>query len=261
LENLSASTIYDIANSIKDNAFADELLGGLLSDAATSWSSGETFFGYSREDLGENGIIDSICEVLSNNANASEALLAVGHVYSVAQVMNLVGNTTDGTQSTEDVMTDLMSNLTDDSIDIVQKLVSETLTTAIGNQGADLTDDQLSKISEFVGDLLKELKKVQDGGNEEEIKKEATAVSTVFDAVKTAKSMTEDEARDLVVSVKDSTVLINSLDKFVADNPNPLNIETSDELKEQINKALDSLEITPDDKVYNIVMKFFGLEI
>jgi hypothetical protein len=269
LSNITASNIYDIAKSLQNNKFADELLGGLISDAADAWSNGGSFLGYPREILGESEIVDSICNALKDKSNASDALLAVGHVVSVAQVMNIGGIGGDEEQDSTEVMKNLMDNLSDDSIDIVSSVVSGTLKSSLGNNlgepGTEEYETRMDKVSELVNDMLKELQKVQKTDDQEKIDREAAAVATVFDTVKSINTLEEEDAKAAVKAVKDSEVLKNTLKKFVDDNPNPLDTKFDNEeqkasAKETVTEALASMEISPSNELYDIILSLFGLK-
>jgi hypothetical protein len=170
--------------------------------------------------------------------------------------MQVVGNgSSEDGESSETVMKNLMENLTDDSIAVIGSIVSEDVINQLGNLGDNI---DTAKVSEVVTNLLTELKKVKDEGDSEKIEKEAAAVATVFDTVNKVSDMTTDEAKQVITSVKDSEVLLNTLEKFVDNNPNPLGIETSEDTRKQIESAMEELEISKTDKLYSVVMSFFG---
>jgi hypothetical protein len=255
-DSLSSQDIYNIAQKIADNKFADELLGGILSDAATKWSNNETFLGIDPLNLQSEALSNGIFNALKDNKNASDAFKAVGHVYSVAQVMQVMTTTGSSTQDAKTIMTNLMDNLTDESIAIVQNVVSEAVISELGSYTDNMSDTQKEKISSVVGNLLNNLKDVSEADRESE----AAAVSTVFNAINDVGNLTQETATEVVSVIKGSTVLTNTLADFVDGNPNPMNVTTTEDTKEQITQALKAVDVSESDELYSIVMAFFGIE-
>jgi hypothetical protein len=267
MTSLTAADIYNIANKLADNAFADEILGGILADAADKWSEGQTFLGQKAPDL-DADLMEGIYAALKDGKNASDTIKAVGHVYAVGEVLGVVGNNSSssgGTITAEDLVSKdkvkvLMNNLNDDSIEIVAKVVTSAINSSI-TQNANLTDTQKDKIAEFVKVFLNQLKNVsaanQDG--------EAEKIAKIFGAVQDYTVISDMEtAKDYIKCIQDSTVLMNTLKTFVEDNPNPLNVEMSESAANNVKDALSSLEITktnPNTKdLYEIVMALFGID-
>jgi hypothetical protein len=257
-ENLSSAQLYALADNMEQNTFADSLLGHLVSQAASKWKNNEQYLGQEPIDFGSEQLNTSIYNTLEGQSKVSESFRAVGHIYSVVQVMQVVGTPSgENAQTSAQIMQSLANNLTPESIEIVSELVSGAVIGELSSVDSGLSEVAAEKVSGAVSNLLTGLYEVKQN-NPEKLEAETAAVATVFDVVNKTDSLTKDDAKDVVEAVKESTVLQDVLEEMVTDNENPLNVEVSEETEEQIKQALEENDIEKDSKVYNIVASLFG---
>jgi hypothetical protein len=248
-EDISSEKLYTVADDIEKDVYVDKLVGGIVQDAAKNWKEGDDFLGVEPPELQNETISQSVYTVLAKQDKISDSLRAVGHIYSLSQVL-----TADSVSV--DTMTTLTSNLTEDSVEIVKDLLSTSVVEELGVNDSNLAD----AITTAVGGMLDGLYEVKSTGTTEDIERESKAVAKVFDAVQNADSLTENDAKDMLDALKESTVIQGTLKTLVEDDDNPLQVEVDDSSAKVIKDALKENQIEENSDLYNTIMTMFGIE-
>jgi uncharacterized protein YoxC len=115
------------------------------------------------------------------------------------------------------------------------------------------------KITGAVNGILDGLYDVKQNGTADDVQRESQAIAKVFDTVQNIDGVTESSADDMISALKDSTVMQDVLSDMVEDNPNPMNIQTSEETSQTIKNSLEKYEIEEGSELYETVIDFFGI--
>jgi hypothetical protein len=245
---LSTNDLYNLANTVSGNGYLDKLLGGLISDACTSWGEGEPFLGVEPFD----GIPTSVYKVVAEQDNASEILKALGHSYAV---MSIVSPSEGSTATPSQLLNSLSDNLTPDSVSIIKDVVDDV----IGKQLPD-NEQVAGALSSVVTNMLDGLLDVKTNGTEEELKTETESIAKVFEiAEKADQGLKDDDISDLINAVNDSQVIKDSLQQVAEEESNVLDVEISEDTANAVYKALEDNGISKDSDTYKIVESILGM--
>jgi hypothetical protein len=249
--DITSGKIYNIAKSAATDKYLDELLGGLIADACTAWSKGETFLGVSPID----GIPTSVYTALKDQKTASEAIKAFGHAYAFMSIMNYSSSDANSTASAADTVKELTENLSPESVETIKSVVNDVLTEQLGEENSNLAPVISSTISTMLDGLLE----VKTSGDAEKLEKETEAISTVFEIVNKGDDMSENDIGDLIQAVNNSEVIKDSLEKVAEEGSNILNVELTTSQEESVYKTLKDNGVEEGDDVYKIVTSILGL--
>jgi hypothetical protein len=249
-QEVSSTQFYAVADSASKDEFTDKLLGGLMSDAATNWKDGESFLGVEPIVFQSEELSKSVYEVLSKQETISGTMRALGHIYALTNVLSSSGGTSSAT-----LLAELCNNLTGDSVEIVKSLLSDSVMEQLGVTDTSSTQ----KITGAVNGILDGLYDVKQNGTADDVQRESQAIAKVFDTVQNIDGVTESSADDMISALKDSTVMQDVLSDMVEDNPNPMNIQTSEETSQTIKNSLEKYEIEEGSELYETVIDFFGI--
>ncbi len=288
-DNVSSQTFYDLAGKIVENYLVDETTGylvdkttgNILSEAATAWRDGKPFCGYD-DPIGESSVASSLYNIFITTKDtsplASDKYNAAGNAIDIASIVlgvSIGGSSQEGSETPTDTSTKaqvgtLVDNLSQNSADIVKNALTDKVISSIADSQAGTivnTEDEKSSaaVSTAVSSLVDSLLEVKNSEDSEAAKKEQQAVADIFDAMNNTETMTEEDATNLVESVKNSTVVSNTVSSLIVtdeegNKSSAINIDVDEDTKTSISNALDSVEDVDEDLKNNLLI-LFGIGI
>lgn len=158
-EEITATQCYRFAGTIERNAFTDELIGGILSDAAGDWKDGEAFFGIEPVEIVNESVTSSVYDIFIENTLASVEFYGVGNVLSVQTalssdavtkvIVNEKGEEEEILVETSEHIYELANNVTAESASVAKRILAADVIESmnvVDSQNAQSYSDAVSHI-------------------------------------------------------------------------------------------------------------------
>ena len=235
--------VSDILAS-EGNDLAREIVAKLLSDAGTAWKDGGEYMGLNIKDSlpdGYKNSLDSALELLADTtkdnvcAHLNTFADAIDSIKKTYVYVQSVINSETTIEQMQDNLTDVLTSLTPESVDLVAGAISEQMLTDLG-----MSDDTSAVIADTIGSMLRDVAELTP----EEKEQEAQALNDIITYVSSGSAQTADP-EDLVDSVLNSNVISGEIIRLAEDDEQ--NFEVSADEKEEIDKAIDDYILAKED--------------
>ncbi len=158
-EDLTATQCYRFAAEVERNPFVDEMIGGILSDAAGDWKNGEEFIGTESVEIVNESVTNSVYDIFIENTLASVEFYGVGNVLSVQTafssdpvtkvIVDENGEEKEVLVETSEQLYELAQNITAESASIAKQILAADVIESMdvaASQNAQSYSDAVSYI-------------------------------------------------------------------------------------------------------------------
>ena len=248
ISSITVNPVKDVSDILATdgNDLARNIVATLLSDAGTKWKNSEQFMGLNIKDSLPTGYKNSLDKALKLLAETTKDTVCK-NLNTFADAINTIKNTYVYVNSAIDPdatmgdlqqnLTEVLSSLTPESVDIVMGAISDQMLTDLG-----MSDDTSAAIANTLENVLQNVAELSD----EEKAAEAAAMNDIITYVSDSSAQTA-EPEQLVDSVLNSTVVSNEILNLAdSENENQQNFEVDQDQKDSIDAAIDGYINDPE---------------
>ncbi|MBR7123160.1 MAG: hypothetical protein IKC95_06885 [Oscillospiraceae bacterium] len=252
---LDYKLFYRLADGLDNNQLLDDILTNTAHDAFQTWDRGEVWLGLEPITLVNESVSKELYSYFTNCESITSALRMLGDAFAMQQVMS-------GNGSVEEIIIEVFNNINEDTIKLLDEVLSEDLLTGIVGDANEAAGEVVSVFVDVLSGVATDIKGNSDLSDEEkatQLQAEAKAVATLITVIQEPENITPKAIVDCVV---DSKIIGNTIQNLTDNGAtkNPLNIAGTFD-KSFVNGVMDCLEdegVPQTSELYKSILAFIG---